>query len=53
MNPASPPIFSLSSLTLKARKLDIDTRKHFVAVIRGDCTLCKSAGFRSEARVNI
>lgn len=46
-------IFSLSSLTLKARKLGIDTHKHMVAVIRGDCAICKSAGFRSESRVNI
>ena len=46
-------LVSISSLTLKARKLDIDTRKHFVAVIHSDCALCKSAGFRSEARINI
>jgi len=47
------PIVSLSSLTLKARKFELDTRKHFVAIIRGDCALCRSAGFRSEARINI
>lgn len=46
-------LVSVSSLTLKARKLEIDTRKHFVAVISGDCAICKSAGFRSETRVNI
>ena len=46
-------LVSISSLALKARKLNIDTRKHFVAAIHSDCALCRSAGFRSEARVNI
>lgn len=46
-------LVSVSALTLKARQLGIDTRKHFIAIIRGDCTLCRSAGFRSETRVNI
>jgi thymidine phosphorylase len=50
---SSSPLVSISSLTLKARKLDIDTRKHFVAVIQSGCDLCRSAGFRSEARINI
>lgn len=52
-NKKQPVSVSLSSLTLKARKLEIDTRKHFVAVMSGDCAICKSAGFRSETRVNI
>lgn len=47
------PLVSISALTLKARELHIDTRKHLMAFIRGDCPLCKSAGFRSETRVNI
>lgn len=46
-------LLSISSLTLKTRKIGLDTRKHYVAIIRGDCALCRSAGFRSEARVNI
>jgi thymidine phosphorylase len=46
-------LVSISALTLRARQLGIDTRKHFIAIIRGDCDLCRSAGFRSEARVNI
>ncbi|MBY0500625.1 MAG: thymidine phosphorylase family protein [Alphaproteobacteria bacterium] len=46
-------LLSVSALTLKARKIGLDTRKHYVAIIRGDCALCRSAGFRSEARVNI
>lgn len=50
---SSSSLVSISSLTLKARKLDIDTRKHFVAVIQSGCDLCRSAGFRSEARINI
>lgn len=50
---SSSSLVSISSLTLKARKLNIDTRKHFVAAINSDCALCRSAGFRSEARVNI
>lgn len=50
--PQNLPI-SLSALTLKARKSHIDTRKHLVAFIREDCALCKSAGFKSETRINI
>jgi len=50
---SSSALVSISSLTLKARKLEVDTRKHFVAVISNDCSLCKSAGFRTEARINI
>lgn len=53
MNENASPIYTLSSLTLKARRLGLDTHKEMVAVINGDCILCKSAGFRSEARVNI
>lgn len=47
------PLVSISALTLKARELHIDTHKHLMAFIRGDCALCKSSGFRSEARINI
>ncbi|OFW92486.1 MAG: thymidine phosphorylase [Alphaproteobacteria bacterium RIFCSPHIGHO2_12_42_13] len=51
--PLPAPLVSVTSLTLKARKLGIDTRNHFVAVVSGNCSLCKSAGFRSEARIQI
>lgn len=51
--PSLPPPVSVSSLTLKARKLGIDTRNHLVAVISEECSICKSAGFRSEARIHI
>jgi len=43
----------LASLTLKARRLGIDTRKHLVIYMRADCTICRSEGFRSEARLKI
>src|SRR3990167_1556117 len=51
--PLPAPLVSVTSLTLKARKLGIDTQNHFVAVVSGNCSLCKSAGFRSEARIQI
>jgi thymidine phosphorylase len=47
------PIPPLSSLTLKVKKMNMDTRNHFIAFIRGDCALCRSAGLRSETRVHI
>ncbi len=47
------PLVSLSALTLKARELHIDTYKHLVSFIHGDCSICKSAGFRSALRINI
>lgn len=46
-------LVSISSLTLKARQLNLDTQKHFVAITHSDCSLCRSAGFRSEARINL
>ncbi|OJW53322.1 MAG: thymidine phosphorylase [Alphaproteobacteria bacterium 41-28] len=50
---SSSALVSISSLTLKAQRSGMDTRKHFVAAINNDCSICKSAGFRSEARINI
>ncbi len=47
------PLISLSALTFKARELPIDTQKHMVAFTRSDCSLCKSAGLRSESRLKI
>lgn len=44
---------SLASLTLKARRLGIDTRKHLVVYMRDDCAICRSEGFRSEARLQV
>ena len=46
-------LVSISSLTLNAIKLNLDTQKHFVAITHEDCSLCRSAGFRSESRINI
>lgn len=47
------PLVSISAFTLKAQELHIDTYRHLVAFIRGDCSISKSAGFRSTVRVNI
>ncbi|MCI5057483.1 MAG: hypothetical protein MRY83_15310, partial [Flavobacteriales bacterium] len=44
---------SVTSLNLQVKKLGIDTRNHLVAFISGECSICKSAGFRSEARIHI
>lgn len=49
----SNPLVSKNSLTLKARKLGVDTRNSLIAVVSENCSLCKSAGFRSEARIRI
>ncbi|MBX9621274.1 MAG: thymidine phosphorylase family protein [Alphaproteobacteria bacterium] len=46
-------LISVTSLNLQAKKLGIDTRNHLVAFISGECSICKSAGFRSEARIHI
>ncbi len=46
-------LVSISSLTLNAIKLNLDTQRHFVAITHGKCSLCKSAGFRSESRIVI
>lgn len=46
-------LVSVTSLNLQAKKLGIDTRNHLVAFISGECSICKSAGFRSEARIHI
>ena len=43
----------LASLTLKVRRLGIDTRKHLVIYMRDDCPICRSEGFRSEARIQV
>ncbi len=47
------PQKSLSSFTLKVKRIGIDTKKHLVIYMREDCALCKSEGFRSEARIQI
>lgn len=47
------PELSLSPLTLKARRLGIDTRKHLVVYMRDNCVICRSEGFRSEARIKL
>lgn len=52
-SPSPSPIIPLSSLTLKVKKMNMDTCNHFIAFIRGDCALCRSAGLRSETRVHI
>ena len=44
---------SIASLTLKVRHLGIDTRKHLVVYMRADCPICRSEGFRSEARIQV
>ncbi len=46
-------LVSVSALTLKARKIEIDTHNHLVAITSSNCALCRSAGFRSETRINI
>jgi thymidine phosphorylase len=43
----------LSSFILKVKRIGIDTRKHLVIYMREDCALCKSEGFRSEARIQV
>lgn len=44
---------SLGPFTLKVCRLGIDTRKRLVIYMRADCTICKSEGFRSEARLQV
>jgi thymidine phosphorylase len=39
--------------TVKLRRLGIDTRNHLVCYMKDDCAVCKSEGFRSEARIKI
>ncbi len=46
-------IASSAALTLKAVNLNLDTRSHFIAFTSAGCSFCKSAGLRSEARINI
>lgn len=43
----------LASLKLKVKRLGIDTRKYLVIYMREDCAICKSEGFRSEARIQV
>ncbi|MBP9691718.1 MAG: thymidine phosphorylase family protein [Alphaproteobacteria bacterium] len=43
----------LAPMTLKVRRLGIDTRKHLVIYMRDDCAICRSEGFRSEARIKV
>lgn len=47
------PHIALASLTLKAKRIGIDTRKHLVVYMRDDCAICRSEGFRSEARIQV
>ena len=47
------PKIPLASLTLKTRRIGIDTRKHLVIYMRDDCAICRSEGFRSEARIQV
>lgn len=42
-----------SSLTLKAHRIGIDTRKHLVIYMHADCPICRAEGFRSEARIKV
>lgn len=44
---------SPASLSLKAKRMGIDTRKHFVVYMQDNCSLCRSEGFRSEARLQV
>lgn len=46
-------LVSLTSMAMKAKKLDMDTGDRLIAITRGDCAFCRSAGLRSEARVNL
>lgn len=47
------PQIPLISLFLKARRLGIDTRTHLVVYMQENCPICRSAGFRSEARIKV
>jgi thymidine phosphorylase len=41
------------SFRLNARRMGIDTRNHLVCYMRDDCAICRSEGFRSEARIKV
>lgn len=45
----SPP----ETFTLKARRIGIEAHKRLLIYMRADCPICKSEGFRSEARLKI
>lgn len=42
-----------NSMTLKAHRMGIDTRKHLVIYMHIDCPICRAEGFRSEARIKV
>jgi thymidine phosphorylase len=41
------------SFKLNVKRLGIDTRNHLVCYMKDDCSVCKSEGFRSEARIKV
>ena len=49
----TPNSDSISSFTLKANRIGIDTHRHIVVYMHIDNPICRSAGFRSEARVKV